>query len=80
MNISKLCPEDDQGHPVAWVQLPTGTSPFALLIKRESEGFRDQILASFIILEQLLRLEEKIMTNAGGYFQDPRIGAQGSMM
>ncbi|KIM46937.1 hypothetical protein M413DRAFT_23258 [Hebeloma cylindrosporum] len=71
-----LCPGRDLDHPVAWVQLPTGTLPFALLLKRGTEGFRDQILASFIILEQLLRLEEKVMTKARGYFQDPRIGAQ----
>jgi hypothetical protein len=66
-HLSKLCPAYDLDDPVAWVQLPSGTSPFVLLLNRgtDPEGFRNQILASFIVLEpELLRLEEKIMTKA----------------
>ncbi|PPQ97200.1 hypothetical protein CVT26_000710 [Gymnopilus dilepis] len=64
-----LCPENDLEHPVAYSQFPTfddPSPPFALLLNRGTEPYRDEILASFLILEQHLRMDEKSMSVASG--------------
>ncbi|KDR82288.1 hypothetical protein GALMADRAFT_240780 [Galerina marginata CBS 339.88] len=63
-----LCPENDIEHPVAYCQFPTledRSISWALLLTRGTESFRDEIVASFLILEQVLRIEEKNLGVSG---------------
>ncbi|KAF8882769.1 hypothetical protein CPB84DRAFT_1686529 [Gymnopilus junonius] len=62
-----LCPEGNLDHPIAWAQLKSETDPFALILTRGTEPFREEIVASFIILEQRMRLKEKLFY--GGSFK-----------
>ncbi|KAF8871741.1 hypothetical protein CPB84DRAFT_1967667 [Gymnopilus junonius] len=67
-----LCPEYDLEHPAAYSQIPTSQDPsipFALLLHRGTEPYREEILASFLIIEQRLRIEEKTSTVASGRMQ-----------
>ncbi|PPQ73979.1 hypothetical protein CVT26_006348 [Gymnopilus dilepis] len=50
-----LCPADNLSHPIAWA---TG-DPFGLVLTRGTEQFREEIVASFIILEHRMRMEAK---------------------
>jgi len=54
-----LCSENDLDHPIAWVQPKTETKRYALVMKGGTENFRDEIVASYIILEQRMRMKEK---------------------
>ncbi|PPQ76434.1 hypothetical protein CVT26_013004 [Gymnopilus dilepis] len=54
-----LCPESNLDHPIAWAQLKTDTDPFALVLTRGTEPFREEIVASYIVLEQKMRMKEK---------------------
>ncbi|KAF9481295.1 hypothetical protein BDN70DRAFT_991980 [Pholiota conissans] len=58
-----LFPENDSENPIAWLQLD---GSFSLVLKRSTEGFRDEIITSFVILEQQMRLEEKKISKANG--------------
>ncbi|KAF8162647.1 hypothetical protein B0H34DRAFT_651301 [Crassisporium funariophilum] len=54
-----LWAENDGLHPIAWSQLKTEYVPHALVLERGTEIFRDEIVASYLILEQQMRIEEK---------------------
>jgi len=54
-----LCSENDLNNAVAWVQLRTESKPYALILKRGTESIRDHIVASYIMLEQKMRMKEK---------------------
>ncbi|KDR82171.1 hypothetical protein GALMADRAFT_222045 [Galerina marginata CBS 339.88] len=74
-----LCPENDLDHPVTYTQFPTmedRSTPWALLLTRGTESFRDEIVASFLILEQHLRMEEKATGVAGAQFASASVSAQ----
>ncbi|KDR69383.1 hypothetical protein GALMADRAFT_104055 [Galerina marginata CBS 339.88] len=61
-----LCPESNLEHPLAWAQLHTETTPFGLVLTRGTEQFREEIVASFLILEQRMRMREKMYYRAHG--------------
>ncbi|KAF9478253.1 hypothetical protein BDN70DRAFT_880213 [Pholiota conissans] len=68
-----LCPINDIDNPIAWVKHETPTSPItALVLKRGTESFMDEILAGFLILELKLRMKEKEMTKAFGWNANKR--------
>jgi len=74
-----LCPENDLDHPIAYSQFPTvedRSIPLTLLLTRGTESFRDEIVASFLILEQHIRMEEKTMGIAGAQFANAGVSAQ----
>ena len=57
--FTQLCSENDLDNTLAWVQLGTQTKPYALILKRGTENIRDDIVASYIMLEQKMRMKEK---------------------
>jgi len=61
-----LCPESNLEHSIAWAQLHTESTPFGLILARGTELFRDEIVASFLILEQRMRMREKLYFRAHG--------------
>ncbi|KAF8874713.1 hypothetical protein CPB84DRAFT_1797253 [Gymnopilus junonius] len=54
-----LHPESNLDRPIAWAQAQTDVDPFALIATRATDPFREEIVASFLILEHRIRMEEK---------------------
>ncbi|CAA7262196.1 unnamed protein product [Cyclocybe aegerita] len=54
-----LCPENDTGRPIAWIQVASEGAQLAIVMKREVEGIKDEIIASVLILERDTEMKEK---------------------
>lgn len=62
----------DMSSPVAHLQQGTRTQNFAVIMQGEAELIRDDVIVSFLILEQRLRISEKNIDGGGGKFQQNR--------
>jgi len=61
-----LYTEHNLDTPIAYMQPATSSSPPALVLQSDVAGFMDQIITSFLILEQNLRMNEKTVRVADG--------------
>lgn len=62
----------DMSSPVAHLQRGTRTQNFAVIMQGEAELIRDDVIVSFLILEQRLRISEKHIDVGGGKFEQNR--------
>ncbi|KAG0701080.1 hypothetical protein DFH29DRAFT_982856 [Suillus ampliporus] len=62
----------DMSNPVAHLQLGSRTQNFAVIMQGEAELIRDDVIVSFLILEQRLRVFEKNIEVGGGKFEQNR--------
>ncbi|KAG1763368.1 hypothetical protein EDD22DRAFT_777131 [Suillus occidentalis] len=62
----------DMSSPVAHLQQGTRTQNFAVIMQGEAELIRDDVIVSFLILEQRLRISEKHIDVGGGKFDQNR--------
>ncbi|KDR81302.1 hypothetical protein GALMADRAFT_265045 [Galerina marginata CBS 339.88] len=58
----------EMAQPIAWAHLQTHSTPLTLLISCGTQAIRDEIVASFIVLEQRMRMSEKGYAKADGWF------------
>ncbi|KDR69954.1 hypothetical protein GALMADRAFT_31287, partial [Galerina marginata CBS 339.88] len=58
----------ETAQPIAWAHLQTHSTPLTLVISRGTQAIRDEIVASFIVLEQRMRMSEKGYAKADGWF------------
>jgi hypothetical protein len=58
--------------PVAHLQQGSRTQNFAVIMQGEAELIRDDVIVSFLILEQRLRISEKHIDVGGGKFDQNR--------
>jgi hypothetical protein len=65
--------KDDMTNPVAHLQRGTRTQNFAVIMQGEAELIRDDVIVSFLILEQRLRISEKNIIVGGGKFEQNRM-------
>lgn len=65
---TQLYLEGDWDRPVAYWRSKTGneTGPFSLILESGTEGFREDIVASFVILETKFRAAESAWRTAEG--------------
>lgn len=59
-------------NPIAHLQQGTRTQNFAVIMQGEAELIRDDVIISFLILEQRLRISEKNIIVGGGKFEQNR--------
>lgn len=62
----------DMSSPVAHLQQGSRTQNFAVIMQGEAELIRDDVIVSFLILEQRLRISEKHIDVGGGKFDQNR--------
>ncbi|TFK34888.1 hypothetical protein BDQ12DRAFT_737932 [Crucibulum laeve] len=61
-----LFSEFDAEIPIAYMRPPTRSSPMGLHLERGTENFREEILGSFLILEQRMKMKEKVSAVGDG--------------
>ncbi|TFK35455.1 hypothetical protein BDQ12DRAFT_688175 [Crucibulum laeve] len=59
--------EDDLDSPISYVKSSSPNSHLILVLKSGSEDIREEIIVSFLILEQKLRVQEKIRRSEAMY-------------
>ncbi|OAX39455.1 hypothetical protein K503DRAFT_769490 [Rhizopogon vinicolor AM-OR11-026] len=64
--------KDDMSNHVAHLQQGTRTQNFAVIMQPEAQLIRDDVIISFLILEQRLRVSEKNINIGGGKFEQNR--------
>jgi len=57
---------------VAHLQLGSPTQNFALIMQPEAQLIRDDVIVSFLVLEQRLRMSEKTVDVGGGKHEPNR--------
>ncbi|TFK34889.1 hypothetical protein BDQ12DRAFT_689008 [Crucibulum laeve] len=57
-----LYSEADPENPIAYMKPATSSSPMALHLESGTESFREEILGSFLLVEQRMRMKEKEST------------------
>jgi hypothetical protein len=68
----QLYRKDDMSNHVAHLQQGTRTQNFAVIMQPEAQLIRDDVIISFLILEQRLRVSEKNVNVGGGKFEQNR--------
>lgn len=69
----ELYPDGSSSVPVVYARFPTSThpsAPLALVLSYGTEFFWDEIIASFLILEEAIRAEEADTTSSTFHFSD----------